>query len=62
VAIGPTGARWDFLGAAAWMLYSLHREAEGIGRLERHGPEFGYIDWDRLPEQLRQFLRDDEAT
>ena len=61
-AIGPPGARWDFLGVAAWMLYSLHREADEIGRLERHRPEFGYVEWDRLPEQLRQFLRDDEAT
>lgn len=61
-AIGPAGARWDFLGTAAWMLYSLHRDAEEVRRLERHGPEFGYIDWDRLPEQLKAFLRDDEAT
>lgn len=61
-AIGLPGARWDFLGAAAWMLYHLHREVEEVSQLAGHGPEFGYIDWDRLPEQLRAFLRNDEAT
>lgn len=40
-AIGPPGARWDFLGIAAWILYSLHREVAETEPLHPHGPEFG---------------------
>jgi hypothetical protein len=57
--IGPPGARWDFLGIAAWILYSIHRQAESLEPLREYTPEFGYIEWDRLPEDLRRLLPDD---
>ncbi len=57
-AIGPPGPRWDFLGIAAWMLYSLH--LEDVEHLQEHGPEFGYIDWSALPPEVQEFLRCDE--
>jgi len=60
--IGPPGPRWDFLGIAAWMLYSLHREAEGVGPLRQHGAEFGYVDWSTLPPDVQNVLRRDEET
>jgi len=47
-SVGPPGQRWDFLGITAWMLYALHREAEGVQRLTEHLPEFGYYDLDNI--------------
>ena len=60
--VGPPGTRWDFLGIAAWILYSLNRELEEVKPLAPHGPEFGYIDWDQLPEPIRKLLPDEGAT
>jgi len=51
--VGPPGPRWDFLGIAAWILYNLHRDLEETQQLTPRGPEFGYIDWERLPEAIR---------
>ena len=62
VAMGPPGTRGDFLGITAWMLYSLHREAESVGRIANHGPEFGYIDWADLPPDTLKALIDAAAT
>jgi hypothetical protein len=57
-ALGPPGPRWDFLGIAAWILYSLHREIDETQALEAHGPEFGYIDWNKLAADLQSQLAD----
>jgi hypothetical protein len=56
--IGPPGTRWDFLGIAAWILYSLHRHLEDTQPLLPCGLEFGYIDWDQLPEDIRLLIPD----
>lgn len=61
-AIGPPGTRWDFLGISAWMLYSLHRDPTETKGLTEHTPEFGYIDWTALPEEIRRLLAENEAT
>jgi hypothetical protein len=61
-ALGPPGPRWDFLGIAAWILYSIYRDVELTVPISEHGPEFGYIDWDQLPENIRNVLPDFGAT
>ena len=60
--IGPPGTRWDFLGIAAWILYSLQRDIEEMEPLQPQGPEFGYIDWDKLPEAIRKLTPEPGAT
>ena len=60
--IGPPGARWDFLGATAWMLYHLHRQVDETERFSEHGKEFGYIDWSELEAVLRKSLPDIEIN
>jgi hypothetical protein len=57
-SVGPHGPRWDFLGIAAWILYSLHREVAETQPTRAHVPEFGYIDWSALPPELRKRLED----
>jgi len=61
-AIGPPGARWDFLGIAAWILYSIYGTLDDVKTITEHAPEFGYIDWDQLPEEIRKLLIDSGAT
>lgn len=58
IAIGPPGARWDFLGIAAWILYSLHRGVDETEPFNEHGHEFGYIDWSELSGEVRKLLPD----
>lgn len=60
--MGPSGARGDFLALATWILYNLHREAEEIGPPNERGPEFGYIDWSSLPEEVRRAIAAAMAT
>jgi hypothetical protein len=60
VTMGPPGPRGDFLGMAAWMLYSIAGKTDDIQAIKPPSPEFGYIDWDSLPEDLRK--RIDEAA
>jgi hypothetical protein len=54
--MGPPGTRGDFLGIAAWILFSLAKETEEAETIRRHGPEFGYMDWDALPSEIRSRL------
>jgi hypothetical protein len=61
-AIGPPGARWDFLGIAAWILYSIYSTLDDVKTITEQVPEFGYIDWDQLPEDIRKHLFDSDAT
>jgi hypothetical protein len=60
--VGPPGTRWDFLGITAWILYSLHRTLEVTEQLPPPVPEFGYIDWNQLPDAVRRQLPEDGAT
>lgn len=60
--MGPPGPRGDFLGMCAWMLYSLSRELDSVQTLTAKGPEFGYIDWHNLPEEVRKLLPDSGAA
>ncbi len=55
---GPPGPRGDFLGLTGWILYSLDVEVDGVVRLDEKGPEFGYIDWDSLPAEVKRILDD----
>lgn len=55
--MGPPGPRWDFLGIVGWILVSLDLERSEVSRLRPKGPEFGYIDWDALPDEVKRILR-----
>jgi DNA-binding MltR family transcriptional regulator len=55
-SVGPPGTRWDFLGMVGWILYNLHLDVQELPRLQPRGPEFGYIDWDNLPAELKKLL------
>lgn len=56
--LGPAGARGDFLGIAAWMLFSIGKTTEVTEPFDGPAPEFGYIDWDSLPPDLLQKIKD----
>lgn len=61
-ACGPPGPRGDYLAITSWILYDLHRQADSIDALAERGPEFGYIDWSRLPPDVRRALEDLERS
>lgn len=61
-SIGPPGTRGDFLGIAAWMLFSLRHSADEATNFKACAPEFGYIDWESLPPELKAMLEKAGAT
>ncbi len=60
--MGPAGPRGDFLGVVSWILFGLHKEAEEAKPLAERGPEFGYIEWESLPPEIRELLERATAT
>ena len=56
-AIGPAGSRNDFLGIAAWILYELECQVNEVVPLVPRNPEFGYVDWSSLPDDVLTMLK-----
>ena len=59
--MGPPGPRHDFLGCAGWMLYALHRGLDDVVPRKPRSPEFGYIDWDKLPAEIKALIQSSQA-
>jgi len=53
---GPIGVRHDFIFSVGWRLYALQYLLDEIIPLDRKGIEFGYFDFDKLPEQVRELI------
>jgi len=51
---GPPGPKHDFIFAISWRLYSLTESIKETKQLKQIGPEFGYLDLEKLGKLLER--------
>ncbi len=53
---GPEGSRYDFIFSVGWRLFALTETDIDVEKLPSKFPEFGYIKYEELPEDIRRLL------
>jgi DNA-binding MltR family transcriptional regulator len=59
---GPVGVRHDFIFSVGWRLYALQCQIDEITPIDKAGIEFGYFDYDALPEKLKELIKAESKT
>ena len=57
--INKEGVRGDFIFSVGWRLYSLTCDNDKIESVKPKIPEFGYIDFESFPEEIKKLIKNE---
>lgn len=60
--VASSGTRGDFIFSIGWRLYSLTCNIEKIEKSKIQSHEFGYVDFESFPEEIKQLFKDGQKT